>query len=257
MTNLAHNASTASASKPASILDRPGLSVRRNREFTRVGRFKPGGAERLHKLFRSRRLPMRRATRRVLAAPAVAPLALIPAVASAHPAHDAVDLFHGLIHPFSGMDHVLVMVAVGLLAAQIGGRAVWLVPASFVLTMAVAGLAGMAGVLPHVELGIAVSAFVLGAMIAFGVRLPLAAVMGLVAFFAVFHGYAHGAEMPQTASGLVYAAGFVVATALLHGLGITLGLGLTRTSEAFGRAACQLGGVATMVAGTVLLIGAV
>ena len=200
---------------------------------------------------------MRRATRRVLAAPAVAPLALIPAVASAHPAHDAVDLFHGLIHPFSGMDHVLVMVAVGLLAAQIGGRAVWLVPASFVLTMAVAGLAGMAGVLPHVELGIAVSVFVLGAMIAFGVRLPLAAVMGLVAFFAVFHGYAHGAEMPQTASGLVYAAGFVVATALLHGLGIALGLGLTRTSEAFGRAACQLGGVATMVAGTVLLIGAV
>jgi hypothetical protein len=175
MTNLAHNASTAPAPKLASTPDRLGLSVRRNREFTPVGQFNAGGAERLHKLFRNRRLPMRRATLRVLAAPTAAPLALIPAIASAHPGHDAVGLVHGFIHPLGGMDHVLVMVAVGLLAAQIGGRAVWLVPATFVLTMAVAGLAGMAGVLPHVELGIAVSVLVLGAMIAFTVRLPLAA----------------------------------------------------------------------------------
>jgi urease accessory protein len=186
---------------------------------------------------------------------AAAPLVLVPAIASAHPGHDAADLVHGFMHPLGGIDHILAMVAVGLLAARMGGRALWLVPASFVLTMAVAGLAGMAGVVvTGAEAGIALSVLVLGAMIAFGVRLPVAAVMGMVGFFAVFHGYAHGAEMPATASGFAFGAGFVAVTALLHGLGIALGLAFGGT---FGRQAVRLGGAATMVAGAILLIGAI
>jgi urease accessory protein len=122
--------------------------------------------------------------------------------------------------------------------------------------MAVAGLAGMAGmVVSHVEVGIALSVVVLGAMIAAGVRLPVAAAMGLVGFFAVFHGYAHGLEMPQTASGLAFGAGFVAATALLHGLGLALGLALGQAGEPIARPALRLGGVATALAGAALLIG--
>jgi urease accessory protein len=187
----------------------------------------------------------------------VVPLVLVPAIASAHPGHDAADLVHGVMHPLGGIDHILAMVAVGLLAARMGGRALLLVPASFVLTMAVAGLAGMAGmVVSHGEIGIALSVLVLGAMIAAGVRLPVAAAMGLVGFFAVFHGYAHGIEVPPTASGLAFGAGFVAATALLHGLGITLGLALGQAGEPIARPALRLGGVATALAGAVLLIGA-
>src|SRR5437016_4898398 len=108
-------------------------------------------------------------------AAAAAPLVLVPAIASAHPGHEgAADLVHGFMHPLGGNDHILAMVAVGLLAARLGGRALWLVPASFVLTMAVAGLAGMAGmVLTHVEVGIALSVLVLGAALALGVRMPV------------------------------------------------------------------------------------
>ncbi len=156
---------------------------------------------------------------------AAASLALAPAVASAHPGHDGASLVSGFMHPLGGVDHIIAMVAVGLLAARLGGRALWLVPASFVATMAAAGLAGMAGAgLPYVETGIAVSVVVLGAIAIFRLAMPVAAAMGLVAFFAVFHGYAHGAEMPEMAAGLAYGAGFIVATAMLHGIGIGLGL---------------------------------
>jgi urease accessory protein len=190
-------------------------------------------------------------------AAAAAPLALVPAIALAHPGHDAADLAHGFMHPLGGIDHILAMVAVGLLAARIGGRALWLVPTSFVLAMAAAGLAGMMGlVLGYAETGIALSVLVLGAVIALGVRMPVAAVMGLVGFFAVFHGYAHGTEMPQSASGLAFGAGFVAATALLHGLGIALGLALGTRTGAFGRGALRIGGAATAFAGALLLIGA-
>jgi urease accessory protein len=191
------------------------------------------------------------------AAAAAASLVLVPAIAWAHPGHDAADLVHGFMHPLGGIDHILAMVAVGLLAARMGGRALWLVPASFVLAMAAAGLAGMTGVVvTGAEAGIALSVLVLGAMIAFGLKLPVAAVMGLVGFFAVFHGYAHGAEMPATASGLAFGAGFVAATALLHGLGIALGLAIGGTGATFGRYTLRLGGSAIMLAGAVLLIGA-
>jgi urease accessory protein len=190
---------------------------------------------------------------------AAAALALIPAIASAHPGHEgAAGLAHGFMHPLGGIDHILAMVAVGLIAARLGGRALWLVPASFVITMAVAGLAGRAGIgLAHAEAGIALSLLVLGAMIALRLTVPVAAAMALVGFFAIFHGYAHGAEMPETVSGLAYGAGFLAATALLHGLGIALGLTINQSGEAFGRRTLRLGGTAAMLAGAVLLIGAI
>ena len=158
---------------------------------------------------------------------AAASLGLVPTIAFAHPGHESAGLVDGFVHPLGGIDHIVVMVAVGLLAARLGGRALWLVPASFVAVMAAAGLAGMAGTgLPYAETGIALSVVVLGAIVALGLTMPVAAAMGLVGFCAVFHGYAHGAEMPETASGLAYGAGFVAATALLHGIGIGLGLTL-------------------------------
>jgi urease accessory protein len=163
-------------------------------------------------------------------------LALTPTLAFAHPGHDGVSLVHGFAHPLGGIDHIAAMVAVGLLAARIGGRALWLVPASFLAAMTLAGAAGMAGFgLPYVETGILLSVVVLGAIVALRVTMPVAAAMGLVAFFAVFHGYAHGAEMPDAASGMAYGAGFVVATALLHALGV--GLGLTIGARRFIRRA--------------------
>ena len=181
---------------------------------------------------------------------------LVPTVALAHPGHATPDFLHGFLHPLGGLDHVLAMVAVGLFAVQLGGRALWLVPASFVAVMAAAGLAGMAGIeIPHVEVGIALSVLVLGAVIALRVNMPVAAAMGLVGFFAVFHGHAHGAEMPETASGLAYGVGFVVATASLHGLGIALGLVIGQTT--FARRITQIGGAAAALVGVALLAGAV
>jgi urease accessory protein len=167
---------------------------------------------------------------RTLLRPAAALLAFVPAAALAHPGHDGAGLVHGFMHPLGGFDHIIAMVAVGLMAARLGGRALWLVPASFVAAMTVAGLAAGAGVaLPYVETGIVASVVVLGAVALFGVAMPVAAAMGLVGFFAVFHGYAHGLEMPGTASGLAYGAGFVAATAMLHAVGVGLGLVIGRS----------------------------
>ena len=105
---------------------------------------------------------------------------------------------HGFLHPVSGLDHVLVMVAVGLFAVHLGGRALWLVPLSFVSMMVVGGIVGMAGFgLPFVEIGIALSVIVLGAAVAFSLHLPTVAAMGLVGLFAISHGHAHGMEMPR------------------------------------------------------------
>ena len=188
---------------------------------------------------------------------AAASLVLAPCVASAHPGHEGTPgLVHGFLHPLGGLDHILAMVAVGLFAARLGGRALWLVPASFVVTMAVAGVAGMTGfALPYVEAGIALSILVLGAAIALEWTMPVAAAMGLVAFFAVFHGHAHGAEMPQTMSGLAYGMGFVAATAALHGLGIGLGLVIGRSGKTASRRILEIGGGAAALAGAALLAG--
>jgi urease accessory protein len=181
----------------------------------------------------------------------------IPTVASAHPGHEGAGFVHGLLHPLGGVDHILAMVAVGLFAARLGGRALWLVPASFVTAMAVAGAAGMTGfALPHVEAGIALSILVLGAAIAFEMTMPVAAAMALVAFFAVFHGYAHGAEMPETMSGLAYGGGFLAATAALHAAGIGLGLLIGRSSALVSRRVLQIGGGAAALTGVALLAGA-
>jgi urease accessory protein len=183
-----------------------------------------------------------------IALPAAA-LLLLPSLAQAHPGHDAAGFSHGFAHPFSGLDHLLAMLAVGLWAAQMGGRARWAVPATFVGVMALGGVLGMTGLhLPMVESGIAASVLVLGLLIALAARLPLAAAMPLVGLFAIFHGFAHGAEMPVNASGVEFAAGFVLATAALHAAGIALGMGIQRATPAplvrFSGAAIAVAGVA-------------
>jgi urease accessory protein len=147
-------------------------------------------------------------------------------MANAHPGHGG-GLTAGLAHPLFGLDHLLAMVAVGVWAFQLGGRARWLVPASFVGLMALAGGFGMADLaLPMVEIGIAASLLVLGLLIAFSIRVTPALGAGIVALFAIFHGHAHGAEMPLLGSAWLYGIGFVLSTAALHGLGLALGRGL-------------------------------
>ncbi len=185
-------------------------------------------------------------------------LALAPSLAFAHVgAGDAHGFLHGFMHPMTGLDHMLAMVTVGIFAWQLGGRAVWLVPATFVLLMAVGGALGMGGfTLPYVELGIALSVVVLGAAVACGVKAPLAVAMGLVGLFAVFHGHAHGAEMPESASGLAYGAGFMLATAALHLTGLAMGAGIGRLGDAYGQVWVRRAGAAVSVAGLGLVLGA-
>ena len=132
----------------------------------------------------------------------------------------------GLTHPVLGLDHLLAMVSVGIVSAIIGGRAIWTVPSMFVVMMAVGGLAGWAG-LPIsgqvVELAIALSVMLLGGVIAWGRAIPMVAAMAAVAFFGFFHGFAHGAEIPEIADPLVYALGFMLGTILLHLTGVLIG----------------------------------
>jgi urease accessory protein len=153
---------------------------------------------------------------------------LLVTAAGAH-AHiipgDVRGLGSGFAHPLHGLDHILAMVAVGLWAAQLGGRARWLVPAGFVGVMAVGGALAMAGLrVPFTEEGIMLSLLVFGILIAVAARFPLAASMAIVGLFAFFHGHSHGTEMPANAVGYAYGAGFVLATALLHASGIGMGL---------------------------------
>ena len=163
---------------------------------------------------------------------------------------------HGFAHPLGGVDHVLVMVAVGLFATQLGGRALWLVPLSFVSMAAIGGALALTGIgMPFVEIGIGLSVVVLGLAVAFGFHLPTAMAMALVEAFAIFHGHAHGAEMPESASGLAYGAGFVLATVLLHTLGIAIGLLLGRTGATAARGALRSAGSAMVLAGVALLAG--
>lgn len=165
---------------------------------------------------------------RRIAVTAAALLAATPALA--HTGHATAGFAHGFAHPLGGCDHILVMVAVGLWAAQLGGSARWMLPVTFVLTMVAGALLGFAGAaLPGVEAGILASVVALGAAIAFGARLPLAFSAAAIAAFAAFHGFAHGAEMPLAADGVVYGAGFALATALLHLSGLALAALLART----------------------------
>ena len=178
-----------------------------------------------------------------------------PALAHTGAGH-ASGFAHGSVHPIGGLDHVLAMVAVGVFAARLGGRALWLVPGAFVLAMVTGGALAMAGVaLPFIEIGIGLSIVVLGAAIAFRLDLPLAVAMALVGLFAVFHGQAHGAEMPETASGLAYGAGFMLATVLLHAAGIGLGIMPARLAPWQGLRIAQVGGGLMAAAGVAILAG--
>jgi urease accessory protein len=151
----------------------------------------------------------------------------------------------GFEHPLTGPDHFLAMFAVGIWGAQMGGRAVWALPVTFPLIMTAGGVAGMLGLpLPHVELGIALSILGLGSAIAFGWRPVEAVALILIGVFAICHGYAHGVELPNAADPADYAVGFVVATGLIHLLGVGVGLALNKPME--GRLSRVLGAAIAM-----------
>ncbi len=166
----------------------------------------------------------------------------------------AAGLLAGLKHPVSGLDHVLAMIAVGLWGAQLGAPAIWVLPVAFPMVMAFGGALGLLGIaIPGIETGIALSAIVLGAMILFEAKPPLWVAALIVGFFAIFHGHAHGTELPAGASGMLYSIGFVVATGCLHGVGIGIG---TIHSWKPGRVLLRLGGAAVAIAGVFFLVRA-
>ncbi len=157
----------------------------------------------------------------------------------------------GFEHPISGLDHIVAMVSVGLWGAQLGPPAIWLLPVTFPIVMAFGGMLGLMGVpLPGTEIGIALSAIGLGAMVATQARPPLWIAAVLVGFFAIFHGHAHGTELPPDESGVLYSIGFVVATGLLHLTGI--GIGLIHRWKA-GELTMRLGGAGVAITGCVFL----
>jgi len=161
----------------------------------------------------------------------------------------------GLSHPVSGLDHVIAMVAVGLWGAQLGMPAMWVLPVAFPMMMAFGGMLGLVGIpLPGVEIGIAVSAVVLGALVLGQVRLSLITAVCVVAVFAVFHGHAHGTELEAGQNAMLYSLGFVIATGMLHAVGIATGL-INRWD--IGRQALRVAGALVMVGGLYFLWGAV
>jgi urease accessory protein len=148
----------------------------------------------------------------------------LPELALAHSEHDGQSFMSGFLHPLLGPDHLLAMLSVGIISALIGGRAVFWVPAIFVSAMLLGGTIGATGVeLPHVEFGIALSVLLLGAGITVPRRFPVWLVMGVVGFFGVLHGNAHGVEMPQAAAPAFYSLGFVAATSMIHLIGVGIG----------------------------------
>jgi urease accessory protein len=173
-----------------------------------------------------------------------------PAFAHIQPG-EAGGFLTGFLHPISGLDHVLAMVAVGLWGAQLGAPAIWLLPVTFPIVMAFGGLLGLLGIpLPGVEIGIAASALLLGVAVMTERKPPLYAAAALVAFFAIFHGHAHGTELPPGQSGLLYSLGFVVATGCLHAVGIAIG-GVHRWPV--GQVALRLAGGGVGLAGVFFL----
>lgn len=185
---------------------------------------------------------------------AALPLLLLASAASAHTGEGINTGFaSGFWHPILGWDHVVAMVAVGLWGAFLGRPAIWILPVVFPLVMAFGGALGVMGVpLPAVETGIALSGVILGLLIAFAVKAPLWVAAVLVGIFAIFHGHAHGGELPEQFSAYGYAVGFVIGTGLLHVVGIALGL-LTRSSVGIW-AARGIGGVIALV-GAAFLFG--
>jgi urease accessory protein len=182
---------------------------------------------------------------------------LAPTAALAHTGvGDTSGFMHGFMHPLGGLDHQLAMILVGIFAYQLGGRAMWLVPLTFVAVMAFGGFLGIAGIpVPFIEAGIALSVIVLGAIVAFGVKIPVAVAMGIVGLFAIFHGHAHGSEMPLDASGVEYGLGFMLATALLHAVGIGIGFLIGMTTKWLGNNVYRAAGGLASIAGVAILLG--
>lgn len=159
---------------------------------------------------------------------ALLPLLLLVSSPWVH-AHEVTDMGRGFtsgfMHPLLGLDHVLAMLAVGIWGAQLGRPAIWLLPVTFPLVMAFGGVLGVLGVpFPGVEVGIALSALVLGGLVAMRIRIPTELAMAVVGLFALCHGHAHGTEIPHAANPATFALGFVLATGLLHTAGIAFGL---------------------------------
>ena len=181
-------------------------------------------------------------------------LLLVPTVADAHPQTGGIGGFEsGFLHPLTGLDHIVAMVAVGLWGAYLGAPALWLLPVIFPMVMAFGGALGILGVpLPGTEIGIALSGVLLGLAVLCAARPPLWVAGTLVGIFAIFHGHAHGTELPHAANALTYAVGFVLATGLLHLSGIALGL-LTRWP--WGQVLVRAGGGAIAAVGFCFLFG--
>ena len=187
----------------------------------------------------------------LIVAAGFASLLVLADIASAHPGHGASGFAAGVRHPLSGIDHILAMIAAGLCAAQMGGRALWMLPVTFIAFMIGGGILGLGHApAPMIEQAIAATVLVLGLIVASGSPLAMPVTTGLVALFALFHGYAHGAEMRAGIGPMQYAAGFVVATAILNGVGLVLGSALKR-----GRwpAISRLAGGVIAVCGAVLI----
>lgn len=163
-------------------------------------------------------------------------LFLLPSSALAHSSGGDLNGFmHGFLHPLNGLDHILAMVAVGLWASQSGGEKTWMLPLTFVVTMILGGVLSFTSLtIPSVESGILVSILILGVLTTLSFKLPLLYSSALVCFFALFHGYAHGAEMPFSMSVVSYIAGFSLVTAILHLSGIALGLFFSKASRLIG-----------------------
>jgi urease accessory protein len=189
------------------------------------------------------------------AALAALPLILFASQLQAHTGEGITGGFvSGLSHPIFGWDHVIAMVAVGLWGAFLGSPAIWLLPVVFPLVMAMGGALGILGVpLPAVEMAIALSGLVLGLLVAFAVRAPIWVAAVIVGAFAIFHGYAHGAELPVAANPFAYGIGFVIATGLLHLIGIAFGFA---TRLPFGTYAVRAAGAVIAAIGMVFLVGA-
>ena len=185
----------------------------------------------------------------------IAFLLLWPVAAWAHvESGQAGGFVSGLSHPVSGLDHVLAMIAVGLWGAQLGAPAMWLLPVAFPMMMAFGGMLGLMGIaLPGIEIGIAASAIVLGALILGETKMPLLGALLLVAIFAIFHGHAHGTELEPGQNAMLYSLGFVICTGTLHGVGI--GMGLVHRWQV-GRLALRGAGSLVMAGGLFFLWGA-
>ncbi|MBL6429720.1 MAG: HupE/UreJ family protein [Maritimibacter sp.] len=184
---------------------------------------------------------------------AALPLMLVASVAAAHTDSDVGGFISGFTHPILGWDHVIAMVAVGLWGAFLGKPAIYILPVVFPLVMAVGGALGVIGVpIPAVEAGIALSGVVLGLLIAFAVRAPLWVAGVIVGVFAIFHGHAHGTELPTAANPFAYGIGFVIGTGLLHLGGIALGL---LVGSAAGRIVVRAAGALIAAVGAAFLFG--